>query len=87
MSYSNTSGAGDKPLDPYVAKNLDEPTLKDKIGDLIGFVEKSKFCMMTTRIGTNGLLVSRCMALAGKVSLCTSNLTCAFMSSSVLAVC
>lgn len=67
MSFSNTSGTGDKPADPYKAKNIDEPTLKDKINDLIAFVEKSKFCMMTTRISSNGLLVSRCMALAGKV--------------------
>ena len=67
MSFSNTSGTGDKPADPYVAKNLEEPSLKEKIGDLVGFVEKCKFCMMTTRIATNGLLVSRCMALAGKV--------------------
>ena len=67
MSFSNTSGTGDKPADPYKAKNIDEPALKDKINDLVAFVEKSKFCMMTTRISSNGLLVSRCMALAGKV--------------------
>lgn len=53
--------------DPYVAKNKEEPELKEKISDLVAFVEKSKFCMMTTRIEESGLLVSRCMALAGKV--------------------
>ena len=53
--------------DPYKAKNLDEPQMKEKIGDLISFVEKCKFCMMTTRIGSTGSLASRCMALAGKV--------------------
>jgi len=67
MSYSNTD-TGDKPADPYTAKNLDQPdTLKEKVEDLITFVEKAKFCMMTTRIASSGLLVSRCMALAAKV--------------------
>ena len=67
MSFSNTD-TGNKPADPYTAKNLDQPeSLKEKIGDLIGFVEKSKFCMMTTRIASSGLLVSRCMALAATV--------------------
>ncbi|KAL9096371.1 MAG: hypothetical protein Q9165_001368 [Trypethelium subeluteriae] len=65
MSFSNTD-TGDKPADPYVQKNLENPDLKDKVDDLVGFVEKSKFCMMTTRIASSGLLVSRCMALAAK---------------------
>ena len=67
MSYSNTD-TGSKTADPYTAKNKEEPSLKEKVGDLITFVEKSKFCMMTTRIAESGLLVSRCMALAAKVS-------------------
>ncbi|CAD0016135.1 unnamed protein product [Aureobasidium pullulans] len=66
MSFSNTD-TGSKPADPYTAKNLEQPdTLKEKVGDLITFVEKSKYCMMTTRIASSGLLVSRCMALAAK---------------------
>ncbi|KAF2237513.1 hypothetical protein EV356DRAFT_18228 [Viridothelium virens] len=65
MSFSNTD-TGDKPADPYTQKNLQDPSLKDKVDDLVDFVEKSKFCMMTTRIASNGLLVSRCMALAAK---------------------
>ncbi|KAI5269338.1 protein bli-3 [Aureobasidium subglaciale] len=66
MSFSNTN-TGSKTADPYVAKNLDEPSeLKEKVGDLISFVDKSKYCMMTTRIASSGLLVSRCMALAAK---------------------
>lgn len=66
-----------------MAKNLQEPELKEKIGDLVAFIEKCKFCMMTTRIGESGLLVSRCMALAGKVypstirwKICTENRIC-----------
>ncbi|KAI9652838.1 MAG: hypothetical protein M1831_006363 [Alyxoria varia] len=65
MSFSNTD-TGDKPADPYTAKNLDNSSLKDKVSDLVAFIEKSKFCLMTTRIGDSGLLVNRAMALAGK---------------------
>ncbi|KAI9685287.1 MAG: hypothetical protein M1822_004660 [Bathelium mastoideum] len=65
MSFSNTD-TGDKPADPYTQKNLQDPSLKEKVEDLVSFVEKSKFCMMTTRIASSGLLVSRCMALAAK---------------------
>lgn len=65
-TFSNTD-TGDKPADPYKEKNLEDPSTKEKIDDLVAFVEKSKFCMMTTRIAPKGLLVSRCMALAGKV--------------------
>lgn len=68
MSFSNTD-TGNKPADPYTQKNLEQHSpLEEKIGDLIHFVEKSKYCMMTTRIASSGLLVSRCMALAAKVS-------------------
>lgn len=66
MSYSNTD-TGDKQADPYTAKNKEDPSTKEKVDDLIEFVTKSKFCMMTTRIDPPGLLVSRCMAVAGKV--------------------
>ncbi|KAL8954333.1 MAG: hypothetical protein Q9183_007188 [Haloplaca sp. 2 TL-2023] len=65
MSFSNTD-TGDKPADPYKAVNKTEPELAEKIEDLIGFIEKCKYGMMTTRIASNGLLVSRCMALAAK---------------------
>lgn len=68
MSYSTTD-TGDKPADPYKEKNVDEPGAKEKIEDLVQFVEKNKFCMMTTKISSSGLLASRCMALAGKVRL------------------
>lgn len=66
MSYSNTD-TGSKPADPYTQKNLNEGTVDEKVNDLVNFVEKCKFCMMTTRIASSGLLVSRCMALAAKV--------------------
>jgi hypothetical protein len=67
MSFSNTD-TGSKPADPYKQQNLDHASLKDKVEDLVSFAEKQKFCMMTTRIADSGLLVSRCMALAAKVS-------------------
>jgi general stress protein 26 len=64
MSFSNAD-TGSKTADPYVAKNKEQPELSEKVNDLISFVDKSKYCMMTTRIAS-GLLVSRCMALAAK---------------------
>lgn len=75
MSFSNTD-TGSKPADPYTAKNLEQPdSLQEKVGDLIGFVEKSKYCMMTTRIASSGLLVSRCMALAAKVNFAEASIS------------
>jgi len=66
MSYSNAD-TGSKNADPYTQKNLDpEASLKEKIEDLVGFADKQKFCMMTTRISGSDLLASRCMALAAK---------------------
>jgi hypothetical protein len=66
MSHSNTD-TGSKPADPYKEKNIDNASVEEKVQDLIGFAEKQKFCMMTTRVADSGLLVSRCMALAAKV--------------------
>jgi general stress protein 26 len=65
MSFSNAD-TGNKPADPYKAKNLDEPPLKEKIDGLVNFVATSKFGMLTTRSGSSGLLASRCMAVAGQ---------------------
>ncbi|PQE29237.1 bli-3 protein [Rutstroemia sp. NJR-2017a BBW] len=65
MSFSNAD-TGSKPADPYKAKNLDEPSLKEKVEDLSAFMDACKFGMMTTRDGKTGALVSRCMALAAK---------------------
>jgi len=64
MSYSNAD-TGSKPADPYTANNKQEPSLKEKVEDLVAFVDKAKFCMMTTKTN-EGLLASRCMALAAK---------------------
>jgi len=66
MSYSNTD-TGSKNADPYTQKNLEDPELKEKVGDLVAFIDSTKFCMMATRIADSGLIVSRCMALAAKV--------------------
>lgn len=68
MSFSNTD-TGDKNADPYKAKNLDEPPLKEKIDDLVNFISTSKFGMLTTRVGSTGLLASRCMSVAAKVKM------------------
>jgi len=58
--------------DPYKQKNKEEPPLKEKVEDLVSFIERCKFCMMSTRT-KDGLIASRCMALAGKVSDITIN--------------
>ena len=63
---SNTN-TGSLPADPYKQANVDTADLKTKVQDLIAFCDKCKFCMMATRT-SEGLLASRCMALAGKVS-------------------
>lgn len=66
--FSNTA-TGDKPADPYKAKNLDtDASAKEKIEDLSHFISACKYGMMTTRDAKSGNLVSRCMALAAKVS-------------------
>lgn len=66
MSFSNTT-TGDKPADPYKAANQEELSLKGKVDDLVEFVNKCKFGMMTTRGSESGNLVSRCMAVAATV--------------------
>ena len=65
--FSNTEVPAEKPADPYTATNKSDPELKEKVQDLVSFIESCKFGMMTTRIGSSGLLTSRCMALAAKV--------------------
>jgi len=64
-SFSNAQ-TGNKPADPYTEKNLEEPSLKEKVEDLVAFIDKTKFTMMTTRVADSDLLASRCMALAAK---------------------
>lgn len=65
MSFSNAD-TGSKPADPYTHKNIQDPSLKEKVDDFVAFVDRAKFCMMTTKT-SDGLLASRCMALAAKV--------------------
>ena len=67
-SQFSNADVGDKPADPYKAKNIDEPSVEEKINDLVSFITGCKFGMMTTRIASSGLLTSRCMAVAGTVS-------------------
>ncbi|KAL8981072.1 MAG: hypothetical protein Q9177_005687 [Variospora cf. flavescens] len=55
MSFSNAD-TGSKPADPYKEENKNDPELKEKVGDLVKFVESCKFGMMTTRIESSGLL-------------------------------
>jgi len=65
--FSNTS-VGDKPADPYKAKNADDTSLDQKVEDLVSFIKGCKFGMMTTKESSSGLLTSRCMALAATES-------------------
>lgn len=68
MSFSNTSGTGDKPADPYTAANADpSASLDDKVNTLSSFITACKFGMLTTRdAAASGKLVSRCMAVAAQ---------------------
>jgi hypothetical protein len=66
MSFSNAN-TGDAPADPYKKANAEEVPLQTKIEDLVHFITKEKFGMMTTRGSGSGNLVSRCMALAATV--------------------
>jgi hypothetical protein len=68
-SFSNTKVEN---ADPYVSANKQEVSLKEKVEDLVAFLDKCKFCMMATRT-EDGLIVSRCMALAAKVQLSTGS--------------
>ncbi|KAF2173423.1 hypothetical protein M409DRAFT_61838 [Zasmidium cellare ATCC 36951] len=63
-SFSNTD-TGSKPADPYTQKNVEEESLKEKVEDFKAFVDKAKFSMLTTKT-QDGLLASRCMAVAAK---------------------
>lgn len=38
MSFSNAD-TGSKPADPYVAKNIQDPDLKEKVEDLANYVD------------------------------------------------
>ena len=59
---------GNHPLDPYKTQNFEDPPLAQKIEDLVDFISEVKFGMLTTKQSNGELLISRCMALAAKVS-------------------
>ena len=67
MSTFSNAETGNKNADPYTQKNLEEPSLKEKVEDLFTFVDKTKFCLLTTQTAGSDLLASRAMALAAKV--------------------
>lgn len=67
MSSTIHTSAGDKPVDPYKAKSLQDPPLPQKIEDLTTFISSTKFGMLTTQLPNSEFLTSRCMALAGMV--------------------
>jgi hypothetical protein len=64
--FSNTD-TGSKNADPYTAKNKEEPSLKEKVEDLLTFIDNTKFCLLTTHVADSDLLASRAMAVAAKV--------------------
>jgi hypothetical protein len=64
--FSNAD-TGSKTADPYTAKNTDDVSLKEKVEDLLKFIDNTKFCLLTTHVADSDLLASRAMALAAKV--------------------
>lgn len=74
--FSNTD-TGSKTADPYTEKNKEEPSLKEKVEDLLKFIDNTKFCLLTTHVADSDLLASRAMAVAAKVrSRCRSGCRC-----------
>lgn len=72
MTSTHASSTTHKHADPYKQKNLDLDTnLKEKVEGLVSFAEGLKFGLMTTRQNESGMLVSRCMAVAGRVCFST----------------
>ncbi|GFF42565.1 protein bli-3 [Aspergillus lentulus] len=66
MSSTINTSTGNKPVDPYKAKSLEDPPLQQKVEDMVNFISETKFGMLTTKLSNADLLTSRCMALAGK---------------------
>ncbi|KAK5084819.1 hypothetical protein LTS08_007821 [Lithohypha guttulata] len=65
MSFSNTD-TGSKNADPYKEKNYEDPSTEEKVQDLVDYISREKFGMMTTYSSHSGTLASRCMAIAAK---------------------
>lgn len=69
MSTDIRTYAGTEPKDPTKSKSYEAPPLKQKIEELVEFVNQMKYGMLTTKMSTDSnLLTSRCMAVAGTVS-------------------
>jgi len=67
MSSTINTSVGPQPIDPYKAKNFENPPLEQKVNDLVDFISHIKYGMLTTKSSDGDVLTSRCMALAGKV--------------------
>lgn len=67
MSSTIKTSTGVQPIDPYKAKNYENPPLEEKVNDLVKFINEVKYGMLTTKASDSDLLSSRCMALAGTV--------------------
>ncbi|KAK5069960.1 BLI-3 blue-light-inducible Bli-3 protein [Lithohypha guttulata] len=65
MSFSNAD-TGSKNADPYKEKNYEDPSTEEKVQDLVDYISREKFGMMTTYSSHSGTLASRCMAIAAK---------------------
>ncbi|KAL2220699.1 hypothetical protein M432DRAFT_630451 [Thermoascus aurantiacus ATCC 26904] len=66
MSSTINTSVGPQPIDPYKAKNFENPPLEQKVNDLVDFISHIKYGMLTTKSSDGDVLTSRCMALAGK---------------------
>ncbi|KAL2006719.1 hypothetical protein VTN00DRAFT_9387 [Thermoascus crustaceus] len=66
MSSTIKTSSGTQPVDPYKAKNYENPPLDQKVNDLVHFISEIKYGMLTTKASDGDHLTSRCMALAGK---------------------
>jgi len=85
-THVSKTSTGDAPADPYTVANRDDSaTLEDKIKDLVKFMDKCRFAMMTTRSMSNGALYSRCMALAATVRAVKSAVEILLLNHTVLA--
>ncbi|RPB24084.1 hypothetical protein L211DRAFT_824601 [Terfezia boudieri ATCC MYA-4762] len=62
---SGTSTESDTGSQPSVV-NPGHESLKERVEDLIQFIDSHKFCLMTTRQKNSEYLVSRCMAVAAR---------------------
>ncbi|KAH8699128.1 blue light-inducible protein Bli-3 [Talaromyces proteolyticus] len=66
MSSTISTSVGKQPADPYKSKNFDlSAPLKEKVEDLVKFIQDTKYGMLTTKASDSDLLSSRAMALAG----------------------